>query len=84
MDDRKGIKDSLLGGFSPLLAKLKERAENRKKMLRALRDSFFTWKKSDRRHTKKPISRAARRRKNKAARQARKMNRRKGKRPKGY
>jgi hypothetical protein len=77
---------SLLGGFSPLLAKLKERDENRREILARFRDSLFTWQPGPKRgRTRKPVDRGPKkRRRNKAAKLARRMNRKGPKRPKGY
>ena len=83
---KRSVKDSLLGGFSPLLAKLKERQEERKELYRRLREAIFTHTPAERTYTRKSegAKRKVRRRKNKAAKQARKLNRKGKGRPKGY
>lgn len=68
---------SLLKGFSPILAKLKERNDERKNFLAKMRDAIWRWQPAEKRYTKKPILRGAKKRKKaKAVRQARKHNRR--------
>lgn len=84
-DPAAGNKGGLLSGFSPLLAKLKERNDDRKNFLAGMRDAIWKWSPAPFRYTKKPILRGTKKRtKAKAVRQARKHNRSGKGRPKGY